>query len=96
MTFPFLSPFFVYFSARINYRDAFPSKHTKDNGRKILKSVFGELFYLEEISLQEQMWGWGGVEEVKSGAAESKINVWDVCAVENLCQVSKQLKGNVC
>lgn len=35
------------------------------------------------------------MEEVKSGDAESRINVWDVCAVENLCQVSKQLKGNV-
>ena len=88
---PFLVFLFVYFSTRINYRDALPSQHTKDNGRKILKSVFGELFYLEEISLQvgERM------EEVKSGAAESRINVWDVCAVENLCQVSKQLKGNV-
>jgi hypothetical protein len=62
MTFPFLSFFFVYFSARINYRDAFPSKHTKDNGRKILKSVFGELFYLEEISLQ--VVGEGGRGEV--------------------------------
>lgn len=62
MTFPFLSLFFVYFSSRINYRDAFPSKHTKDNERKILKSVFGELFYLEEISLQ--VVGEGGRGEV--------------------------------
>lgn len=32
---------------------------------------------------------------MKFGDAESRINVCDVCAVENLCQVSKQLKGNV-
>jgi len=53
----------------------------KDNRRKILKSVFGELFHLEEISLQvgERM------EEVKSGAAESRINVWDVCVLWRIC-----------
>jgi hypothetical protein len=55
-----LSFIFVYFSARINYRDALPSKHIKDNGRKILKSVFGELFYSEEISLQVEVGGGRG------------------------------------
>lgn len=50
-------------------------------GEKILKSVFGEVFYLEEISLQvgERM------EEVKSGAAETRINVWDVCVLWRIC-----------
>lgn len=70
---PFL--LLLYFSARINYRDAVRSKHTKDNGRKILKSVFGEVFLLEELSLGE---GWG-MEEVKPGAAESTINGYDAC-----------------
>lgn len=71
MTFIFfvLFLYFLYFSARINYRDALRSKHTKDNGRKILKSVFGELFLLEEISLGKggvvgggDVWGRGKVE----------------------------------
>ena len=46
MTFSFLSFFFVYFSARINYRDALPSKHTKDNGRKIFKKCFWRAFFI--------------------------------------------------
>jgi hypothetical protein len=83
--------FLLYFSARINYRDAPRSEHTKDNGSKILKSVFGEVFLLEEISLEK---GWR-VGEVTFGAAESRINACDVCAAESLCQVSTQLKGNV-
>jgi hypothetical protein len=68
---PFL--LLLYFSARINYRDGVRSKHTKDNGRKILKSVFGEVFLLEELSLGK---GWGvgdGGGEVRSSR---KYNKW--------------------
>ena len=86
MTFPFLSFFFVYFSTRINYRDALPSQHTKRQPEKNFKKCFWRAFSFGRNIVTSRRADGGG--EVWGCRKQNKC-VGCVCAVENLCQVKQ-------